>query len=101
MRAWLTSAYVSLVGGRAGVAACLLIAHLRVCVVGALGAGDRDGLGSQLARADKLGVPYSIIIGQKEVRDETVILRDMASGAQENLPLGQVVAELKSRFGII
>jgi histidyl-tRNA synthetase len=61
---------------------------------------DRDGIGSQLARADKLGVPYSIIIGQKEVREETVILRDMTSGAQEVLPLPGIVAELRSRFGV-
>lgn len=93
--------YVASLGEPARLAAFRLIEHLLDGGVGALGAVDRDGIGSQLARADKLGVPYAIIIGQKEVRDETVILRDMASGAQENLPLGQVVAELKSRFGII
>jgi histidyl-tRNA synthetase len=53
-----------------------------------------------LARADKLGVPYAIIIGQKEVREETVILRDMASGAQEIVPLNSIVAELRSKFNI-
>lgn len=93
--------YVASLGEPARLAAFRLIEQLLDGGVGALGAVDRDGIGSQLARADKLGVPYAIIIGQKEVRDETVILRDMTSGAQENLPLGQVVAELKSRFGII
>jgi histidyl-tRNA synthetase len=53
-----------------------------------------------LARADKLGVPLAIIIGQKEVREETVILRDMTSGAQEVLPVGSIVAELRARFGV-
>jgi histidyl-tRNA synthetase len=68
--------------------------------VSAVGAVDRDGIGAQLARADKLGVPFAIIIGQKEVREETVILRDMASGAQEILPLPSLVAELRTRFGV-
>ncbi|HUD11559.1 MAG TPA: His/Gly/Thr/Pro-type tRNA ligase C-terminal domain-containing protein, partial [Candidatus Saccharimonadia bacterium] len=62
---------------------------------------DRDGIGSQLARADKLGVSNAVIIGQKEVREGTVILRDMTSGAQEILPSDGIVAELRSRFGVV
>jgi len=93
--------YVASLGEPARLAAFGLIEHLLDGGVGALGAVDRDGIGSQLARADKLGVPFAIIIGQKEVREETVILRDMASGAQEILPLASIVAELRSRFGIV
>jgi len=93
--------YVASLGEPARLAAFRLIEQLLDGGVGALGAVDRDGIGSQLARADKLGVPLAIIIGQKEVREETVILRDMASGAQEILPLGSIVAELRSRFGVV
>jgi histidyl-tRNA synthetase len=91
---------VASLGEPARLAAFRLIEQLLDGGVGAVGAVDRDGIGSQLARADKLGVPYAIIIGQKEVREETVILRDMASGAQEILSFGQIVAELRSRFNI-
>jgi histidyl-tRNA synthetase len=92
--------YVASLGEPARLAAFRLIEQLLDGGVGAMGAVDRDGIGSQLARADKLGVPLAIIIGQKEVREETVILRDMASGAQEILPLASAVAELRTRFGI-
>jgi histidyl-tRNA synthetase len=92
--------YVASLGEPARLAAFRLIEQLLDGGVAAVGAVDRDGIGSQLARADKLGVPYAIIIGQKEVREETVILRDMASGAQEILPLGGIVAEMRGRFGI-
>jgi histidyl-tRNA synthetase len=92
--------YVASLGEPARLAAFRLIEQLLDSGVPAVGAVDRDGIGAQLARADKLGVPYSIIIGQKEVRDESVILRDMASGAQENLPLGEIVAEVRARFGL-
>jgi histidyl-tRNA synthetase len=92
--------YVASLGEPARLAAFRLIEQLLDGEVAAVGAVDRDGIGSQLARADKLGVPYSIIIGQKEVREETVILRDMTSGAQEVLPLPGIVAELRSRFGV-
>ena len=66
----------------------------------ALGSVDRDGIGGQLGRADKLGVPYAIIIGQKEVMEQTIILRDMSTGAQEMIPLKKIVAELRKRFEI-
>lgn len=92
--------YVASLGEPARLAAFRLIEQLLDGDVAAVGAVDRDGIGSQLARADKLGVPYAIIIGQKEVREETVILRDMTSGAQEVLPAAGIVAELRSRFGI-
>lgn len=91
--------YVASLGEPARLAAFRLIEQLLDGGVSAMGAVDRDGIGSQLARADKLGVPYAIIIGQKEVREETVILRDMASGAQEIIPLSAIVAELRLRFG--
>lgn len=92
--------YLASLGEPARLAAFRLIEHLLDGGVGAVGAVDRDGIGAQLARADKLGVAYAIIIGQKEVREETVILRDMTSGAQEIIPLGSIVAEMRSRFGI-
>ena len=92
--------YVVSLGEPARLAAFRLLEQLLDGGVSATGAVDRDGIGSQLARADKLGVPYAIIIGQKEVREETVILRDMAFGAQENLPIQGIVAELRSRFNI-
>lgn len=93
--------YVASLGEPARLAAFRLIEQLLDGGVGAVGAVDRDGIGSQLARADKLGVQYAIIIGQKEVREETVILRDMTSGAQEIVSLSAIVAELRSRFGVI
>jgi len=96
-----TRVYVASLGEPARLAAFRLIEQLLDGGVSALGAVDRDGIGAQLARADRLGVQFAIIIGQKEVREETVILRDMTSGAQEIVPLPSIVAELRSRFGII
>jgi histidyl-tRNA synthetase len=92
--------FVASLGEPARLAAFRLIEQLLDAGVPAVGSVDRGAIGAQLARADKLGVPYAIIIGQKEVREETVILRDMASGAQEILPINGIVAELRARFGV-
>ena len=92
--------YVASLGEPARLAAFRLIEQLLDGNVPAAGAVDRDGIGAQLARADKLGVPYAVIIGQKEVKEGTVLLRDMTTGAQETLKAEAVVAELRRRFGI-
>ena len=43
----------------------------------------KSSLKAQLEAANKFGVTHSIILGQKEVQDGTVIIRDMESGIQE------------------
>lgn len=58
----------------------------------------RDSLRTQLARADKLGVEYALILGQKEVLDGTIVLRKMDTGEQHTLKLDKVVEEIKQRL---
>ncbi len=58
---------------------------------------SKDGLSSQLDRANKLGVQFSIILGQKEILDGTVIIRDMSSGIQEAVNYSKLIPELKKR----
>ena len=51
--------------------------------------------------ADRLKVEWSIIIGQKEVLDKTVILRNMESGMQEVVDRDRLVKELERRLHIV
>lgn len=57
----------------------------------------KDGLKPQLEMANKLGVPYTLIIGQKELMDDTILIRDMENGIQEIVPYDKAVAEVKKR----
>ncbi|PIT87260.1 MAG: histidine--tRNA ligase [Candidatus Magasanikbacteria bacterium CG10_big_fil_rev_8_21_14_0_10_40_10] len=43
----------------------------------------KNSLKGQLDIANSLHVPYALILGQKEVQDSTIIIRDMESGVQE------------------
>lgn len=61
----------------------------------------RDSLSSQLRIADKLETEYAIIIGEKELYDRSVILRDMKTGNQETLEMKDLVQELKNRLNIL
>jgi len=58
----------------------------------------RDSLKTQLARADKLGVKYTLILGQKEALDGTIIIRDMVSGRQQIVKFEKVVKEIEKKI---
>ena len=49
--------------------------------------------------ADRFKVPYTIIMGTTEVRDETAIVRNMQKGTQEIVPFEKVVEEIKRMIG--
>ncbi|NTV44520.1 MAG: histidine--tRNA ligase [Candidatus Yonathbacteria bacterium] len=56
---------------------------------------SKDGLGAQLATAEKAGIPYTIIFGQKEAMDGTVIVRNMETRSQDTVKLEELPAYLK------
>jgi histidyl-tRNA synthetase len=56
---------------------------------------SKDTLGSQLAAAEKMEVPYAIIFGQKEAMDNTVIIRDMVKQSQEIIKIENLCAFIK------
>ena len=58
----------------------------------------KDALKNQLEEANRIGAKYSIIIGQKEILDETAMLRDMESGVQEIVDIKKVSQELEKRL---
>ncbi|TSC56697.1 MAG: histidyl-tRNA synthetase [Parcubacteria group bacterium Greene0714_21] len=58
----------------------------------------RDSLRAQLARADKLEVAFTLILGQREVLDNTIVIRRMDNGIQETLKIDKVVEEIKKRL---
>jgi len=64
-------------------------------VISSLG---KSSLSTQLEAANKVGVPLALILGQKEVFEDSIIIRDMDTGVQETVPLDKVVKEIKKRF---
>lgn len=60
---------------------------------------SKESIKSQLKVADKEGVDWALIIGQREALEDTVIIKDMKTGAQETVSLEKVVNEIKKRLG--
>lgn len=55
----------------------------------------RDKLVSQLASAENLRIPYSMIMGQREALENSVIVRDTITRAQETVKIADLAAYLK------
>ncbi|MDB4984777.1 MAG: Histidine--tRNA ligase [Patescibacteria group bacterium] len=56
---------------------------------------SKDKLGSQLGHAEKLGVKYVMIFGQREALDNTVIVRNMETRSQDNVKIDDLKDYLK------
>lgn len=73
----------------------MILEDLRRAGIGVYQALASDSLTAQLERARAHGVPYTIILGQKEYVENAAIIRDMRSSSQESVPLPTLIAYLK------
>jgi histidyl-tRNA synthetase len=55
----------------------------------------RGSLKGQLRQSVKMGADLTIILGQKEAMDQTVIVKNMQTGSQETMPQDKVVEFIK------
>jgi len=58
----------------------------------------KDGLKNQLEIANRLGVKYTLILGQKELSEGTIIIREMDGGSQEIVAYDKAIKEIKKRL---
>jgi histidyl-tRNA synthetase len=54
---------------------------------------------SQMREADKHGVRYTLIIGESELNEKSVMVRDMQSGEQQEVKVDNLVLWLENAPG--
>ncbi len=87
--------FIAHVGNEAREEAIKLTARLRQAGIGVIEAMGSRSLKAQLRQANALGVRYTVIIGDQEVKTGTVQLRNMTNAQQETVPLDQLQKRLK------
>jgi histidyl-tRNA synthetase len=75
-----------------------VIEILRKCRIPIAQSLAKDSLGTQLAIAEKLKVPYTIILGQKEALEDSVIVRNMDTRSQDTVKIGKLAEYLKKNL---
>ncbi|HUC95711.1 MAG TPA: histidine--tRNA ligase [Candidatus Saccharimonadia bacterium] len=54
---------------------------------------DNNRLGNQIQAIDKIGVKDIVILGQNEVKTNSVVIKNLSSGLQKNIPLEKFIKE--------
>jgi histidyl-tRNA synthetase len=93
------SVYVVQLGFGPKIKSLMLIDELRKSGISVHQNLASDSLSTQLRDAEARNVKYTVIIGQKEFVDGTVILRDMQGRNQESVPLVQLAGRLRRANG--
>ncbi len=87
--------YFIQLGGEAKLKSLNIIEILRKAHIPINQSLSKDSLGSQLAIAEKLAIPYALIFGVKEALDNSVIVRDMSNRSQDTVKLDKLLEYLK------
>lgn len=72
-----------------------LLEDLRKSKIKVLEASSKDSLKTQLSIASKANVKYSLLLGQQEALDGTIIIKEMESGKQETIKLDKAIEKIK------
>ncbi len=56
---------------------------------------------AKIGYADKLGIPYVVFLGEDEIANNVITLKDMTSGEQQTLPVEQAVAVLREGLAVL
>ena len=59
---------------------------------------SKDSLRTQLNAANKMGIKWVLIFGQKEALEDFITLRDMDTGVQKEIKLNKVVEEMEQKI---
>jgi histidyl-tRNA synthetase len=90
--------FLAQLGEQAKKRAFALLNELQKEGIGVRAALSKDSLRSQLRLANKFKVKLTLILGQKEVQDKTIIVRDMKEGIQEIVPLDKATEYIKQKL---
>ena len=90
--------FVVQLGIRAKDKSAKIISDLEEIGLDLASAMGQGSIQSQLKQANKLNVPFVIIIGDQEVRDGSIILRDMTDRSQETVLDRNIIKMITKKF---
>ena len=92
--------FVAQLGPAAKKKSLRLIESLRELGIHTVGALGEASLKSQMRLADKFEARYTLLMGQMEVKANTIILRNMEKGQQEQIPFDEATTQLVELLGV-
>ncbi len=90
--------FLAVLGEAAAARAFFLMQDLRARGLSAVMDFEGRSLKAQMSLADRLGAAYVIILGDEELTSGRAVLRRMATGEQEAVPLGELASAVAARI---
>ncbi len=87
--------YLVQFGVEARIKSFLALKELFKAKVSLMHALERDRLGDQMSFAERSGAPYIILMGQREALDNSVVIRNTMTRAQEIVPISNLAQRAK------
>ncbi|MBN1494303.1 histidine--tRNA ligase [Candidatus Peregrinibacteria bacterium] len=91
--------FVAQLGKEAKKKCLKLIYEMRESGIKTIGALGMGSIKQQLKLADKFNAPYTLIMGITEVREGTIIIRNMTKGSQEIVKFDNAIEEVIKKIG--
>ncbi|MBU1349641.1 hypothetical protein KJ978_02235, partial [Patescibacteria group bacterium] len=92
--------FIAQLGKQAKRKTFILFEELRKAGLNVRQSFTKNSLKSQLEDANKIGAKFSLILGQQEIIDKTILLRNMESGTQEIIDYDKIKIEIEKRLKI-
>ena len=73
-----------------------LLNELRMAAVPSDWSGSQGSLKSQMKKADRSGADFVLIIGENELKNEKLVLRNMRTSLQEEIPIKNIVKSVEA-----
>lgn len=89
--------FLAQLGDQAKIKSLILFEELRRAGFNVRQSFSTDSLKNQMEEAASLKAKISLILGKKEVMDETILLRDMESGVQETVAFKKIKDRLEKK----
>ncbi len=89
--------FLAQLGDAARRKAIKLFRELRSLGIRTAATFSKTSIKGQLEAANRMRAPFTLILGQKEMVDNTILVRDMESGIQEVVDFNKAVAEVQKR----
>ncbi len=90
--------FLAQLGEQARKKCFLLFEELRRAGFKVRQAFTKDSLRAQLEEANRIGAKFSLILGQKEVLEGTILIRDMESGIQEVIDYKKLIPRIEKKL---
>jgi histidyl-tRNA synthetase len=91
--------FVAQLGLPAKKRALVLLNELRERGINTVGAIGKDSVKAQMSLAEGIGATYTLLLGQIEVKENTIILKDMKKGSQETISYKGIVDKMADLLG--